>query len=144
VPVKAELISRIAGLARRGLACWVRGQGGRRTELLAAVRALPSAEALLALPRQRLDAVAERLPRALIANAQVHHAAYSRLAARLAPQMLRAPIGRHRERLAALVARAERAASGLIDRRLAAARSASCLRRSPITACWRAATSGSA
>jgi exodeoxyribonuclease VII large subunit len=117
VPVKAELISRIAGLTRRALACWARGQDGRRTELRAAVRALPSAEALLALPRQRLDAVAERLPRALIANAQVHHAAYSRLAARLAPQMLRIPISRNRERLTALAGRAERSMRVNRDRR---------------------------
>jgi exodeoxyribonuclease VII large subunit len=117
VPVKAELISRIAGLARRALACWARGQDGRRTELRAAVRALPTADTLLALPRQRLDAAAERLPRALIANAQVHHAAYSRLAARLVPQMLRIPIGRNRERLSALAARAERSMRVDRDRR---------------------------
>jgi exodeoxyribonuclease VII large subunit len=117
VPVKAELISRITGLARRALACWVRCQDGRRTELRAAVRALPTADALLALPRQRLDAAAERLPRALIANAQVHHAAYFRLAARLAPQMLRVPIGSNRERLGALAARAERSMQVNRDRR---------------------------
>jgi exodeoxyribonuclease VII large subunit len=117
VPVKAELISRIASLAHRTLGSWARGQDGRRTELRAAVRALPSADALLALPRQRLDAAAERLPRALIANAQVHHAAYSRLAARLAPQMLRIPIGRNRERLTALAGRAARSMRVDRDRR---------------------------
>src|ERR1700730_5029225 len=106
VPVKSDLISRIDGLRRRALACWGRGQDARRTELRAAARALPSADMLLALPRQRLDAAAERLPRALIANAQVHRTAYSRMAARLAPQMLRIPIARNRERLAGLAARA--------------------------------------
>src|ERR1700726_2164337 len=54
VPVKAELIARIDGLARRSLACWMRGQDHRRTELRAAARALPTAETLLGIPRQRL------------------------------------------------------------------------------------------
>jgi exodeoxyribonuclease VII large subunit len=43
VPVRAELLLRLAGLARRSLACWQRCQEGRRTELRAAARALASA-----------------------------------------------------------------------------------------------------
>ena len=99
VPVRIELIERVGGLARRSLACWARAHDHRRTELRAAVRALPSGEELLAVPRQRLDAAADRLPRALIANAQAHHAAYSRVAARLNPHTLRTPILRNRERV---------------------------------------------
>src|SRR5882762_2083992 len=102
VPVKSELIARVDGLGRRGLACWTRAQEHRRTELRAAARALPSAEALLAIPRQRLDACADRLPRALRANAQVHHTLLSRIAGRLTPQLLGARIGRENERLARL------------------------------------------
>jgi exodeoxyribonuclease VII large subunit len=105
VPVRVELIGRIDSLARRSLSCWARGQDHRRTELRAAVRALPSAETLLALPRQRLDGAAERLPRALVANAQVHHRAYSAIAARLTPQTLTGRILRDRERVAAFAAR---------------------------------------
>src|ERR1041385_4597393 len=63
VPVKSELIARVDNCARRALACWSRAQDHRRTELRAAARALPDAEELLATPRQRLDACAERLPR---------------------------------------------------------------------------------
>jgi exodeoxyribonuclease VII large subunit len=98
VPVKSELIARIDGLARRSLACWTRGQEHRRTELRAAARALPTADTLLSLPRQRLDACADRLPRALRANAQVHHTAFSRISGRLTPQMLRGQVERRRER----------------------------------------------
>ena len=65
----------------------------------AAARALPSAEELLAIPRQRLDACAERLPRALRANAQIHHTQFSRVAGRLAPQLLRSHVERRRVRL---------------------------------------------
>jgi exodeoxyribonuclease VII large subunit len=106
VPVRIELIERIDGLARRSLSSWARGHDHRRTELRAAARALPTADMLLALPRQRLDASADRLPRALIANAQAHHAAYTRVASRLTPHTLRIPILRSRERVQGLVGRA--------------------------------------
>src|SRR5579871_6314709 len=96
VPVKSELIARIDGLARRAFACWTRGQDHRRTELRAAVRALPSADTLLAIPRQRLDACADRLPRALRANAQMHHTDFSRIAGRLTPLLLRVGVARQR------------------------------------------------
>ncbi|MFL5069629.1 MAG: exodeoxyribonuclease VII large subunit, partial [Xanthobacteraceae bacterium] len=87
VPVRADLIAELMSKARRALACWQRAQDHRRTELRAAARALPNAEELLAIPRQRLDGCAERLPRALRANAQIHHTQFSRIAGRLAPQL---------------------------------------------------------
>jgi len=109
VPVRAELLMRVDSLATRSLACWQRCQEARRAELRAAARALPNAEELLALPRQRLDHAAARLPRALIANAQIHHRDFSRIASRLSPQILRARTSRCRELAAALVERAKRA-----------------------------------
>jgi exodeoxyribonuclease VII large subunit len=105
VPVRSELLMRIATQARRVQACWVRGQEARRTELRAAARALPSLDNLLAIPRQRLDAAADRLPRALRANAQVHHRQFDRVAARLSPQLLRTRLERCREWIAALAQR---------------------------------------
>src|SRR5712675_3002060 len=109
VPVRAELLVRVDSLARRSLACWQRGQEARRTELRAAMRALPTAEALLALPRQRLDQASSRLPRALIANAQIHHRQFSRVAGRLGPQVLRARLSRCGEVISALAQRGARA-----------------------------------
>jgi exodeoxyribonuclease VII large subunit len=70
---------------------------------------LPSVEQLLALPRQRLDSAGARLPRALIANAQSHHAQFSRIAGRLGPHVLRARITRCCEVLSALMERGRRA-----------------------------------
>ncbi|MCX7312239.1 MAG: exodeoxyribonuclease VII large subunit [Hyphomicrobiales bacterium] len=99
VPVRADLIAELMSKARRALACWQRSQDHRRTELRAASRALPNAEELLAIPRQRLDGCAERLPRALRANAQIHHTQFSRVAGRLAPQLLRGTVERRRLRL---------------------------------------------
>jgi exodeoxyribonuclease VII large subunit len=109
VPVRADLLMRVDSLARRSLACWHRCQEGRRTELRAAVRALPTAEELLALPRQRLDHAGARLPRALVANAQIHHREFSRIASRLGPQVLRTRMNRCRELVAALAERGTRA-----------------------------------
>src|SRR5260370_13213411 len=105
VPVRSDMIGRIDGLVRRALSCWARGQDGRRTELRAATRALPSADTLLAVPRQRLDGTADRLPRALIANAQVHHTVYSRIAGRLTAQSVAGRIARDRERVASFAMR---------------------------------------
>jgi exodeoxyribonuclease VII large subunit len=99
VPVRAELLSRIDSLARRNVTCWLRGQDARRTELRAAVRALPGAEDLLGLPRQRLDGASERLPLALKANAQLHHMRFSRAAAQLQPATLQTQLAGEVSRL---------------------------------------------
>jgi exodeoxyribonuclease VII large subunit len=117
VPVRLDLISRLDGLTRRSLACWHRCQEARRSELRAAIRALPTAEELLALPRQRLDQAGARLPRALIANAQIHHTHFSRVAGRLGPQLLRARMTRCCELVAALVERGKRAETVARQRR---------------------------
>jgi exodeoxyribonuclease VII large subunit len=118
VPVRADLLLRVDSLTRRSLACWHRCQEARRTELRAAIRALPSAEELLALPRQRLDHASARLPRALIANAQIHHRDFSRIASRLGPQILRTRMSRCGELVAALAERATRAEQVARRRRL--------------------------
>jgi len=109
VPVRIELVARVESLARRSLACWQRGQEARRSELRAAMRALPTAEELLALPRQRLDQASTRLPRALTANAQIHHARFARVAGRLGPQVLRGRMSRCTELVIALGERGKRA-----------------------------------
>jgi exodeoxyribonuclease VII large subunit len=97
VPVRAELIADLMNKARRALACWQRAQEGRRNELRALARALPKDP--LAEPRQDLDDLASRLPRALRANAQIHHTQFSRVAGRLSPQLLGAQVERRRLRL---------------------------------------------
>jgi exodeoxyribonuclease VII large subunit len=117
VPVRAEILVRIDGLARRSLACWQRGQEARRTELRAAIRALPDADELFALARQRLDHATARLPRALIANTQIDRVKFSRIAGRIEPRLLQRHMERWLERVTALRARAERAIENLLDNR---------------------------
>ncbi|HMK79079.1 MAG TPA: exodeoxyribonuclease VII large subunit [Xanthobacteraceae bacterium] len=117
VPVRIDLLTQIDGLARRQISCWARGLDARRTELRAAARALPSADALLAVPRQKLDTLSERLPRALKANAEIHHKQYLRCAARLSPQLLRSRVRSEGERVANLISRARRSADVARERR---------------------------
>ena len=100
VPVRSDLLAQIDSLAGRQRSCWARGMEARRTELSAATPALPGADELLAVPRQKLDSLSDRLPRALHANAQIHHKQYLRCASRLSPPLLRGRVQRSRDRLA--------------------------------------------
>jgi exodeoxyribonuclease VII large subunit len=117
VPVRSELLMRIATQARRVQACWLRGQEARRSELRAAARALPSLDNLLAIPRQRLDAASDKLPRALRANAHVHHRQFERIAGRLSPQLLRTRLVRCREWMATLTQRGALSRKVYLERR---------------------------
>jgi exodeoxyribonuclease VII large subunit len=105
VPVRADLIAELMSKARRALACWQRSQEARRNEVRSAARVLPTALRLIENKRQQFDEAAARLPRALRANAQLHHTQYSRVAGRLAPRLLRANVERRRLRLDACTQR---------------------------------------
>ena len=117
VPVRAELIVQVEGLARRTWSCWARRQDHRRTELRGLVRALPSADRLLGEPRQQLDAAGAALLRALKASAGAHRAALVRAETRLAVQSPRAQVGRARHQVETLEARGRRAVAVLQERR---------------------------
>jgi len=99
VPVRSELLVEIESLARRTMICWHRGQEGRRNELRAAARALPSASELLAIPRQRLDAAAAHLPRGLRANTHAHFRRFAGVSSRLTLRVLRGQVAQARHRL---------------------------------------------
>jgi exodeoxyribonuclease VII large subunit len=117
VPVRCELVADIEALGRRSRIGWSRSLEGRRTELRACIRAWPTPDALLGGPRQRADAAAERLPRALKANAQIHLTHYARTAVRLTPHMLRTRLVRDADRLREIAQRQERAIRALTERR---------------------------
>src|ERR1700682_1989493 len=99
VPVRAELFVEVSTLARRVMVCWQRGQEGRRNELRAAVRALPAASELLAIPRQRLYGAASSLPRALKANTHAHFRRFAATSARLTLRVLRGQVAQAKQRL---------------------------------------------
>ena len=75
-----------------------------------AERGLPRPEDLVALPRQRFDAVDRRLGRALLANTRAHAMRQARLAARLQPRLLEVRLSKAKDRLDHV---ARRAGAGL-------------------------------
>ncbi|HEY5379403.1 MAG TPA: exodeoxyribonuclease VII large subunit [Pseudolabrys sp.] len=118
VPVRADLLAQISACNARQIRAWQRGVAQRRTELLAAARALPAADELLADPRQRLDTLAKGLPRALRANAQLHHTHLTRAAARLTPRLLKLRLGRSSEIVVTLGERCKRARRVYLDKKV--------------------------
>jgi exodeoxyribonuclease VII large subunit len=100
VPVRSELLVEVASLARRTTLCWQRGQEMRRSELRAAVRALPGQGELLSIPRQRLDGATSALPRGLKANTHAHFRRFAGTSARLTIRVLRAQLAQAQHRLA--------------------------------------------
>src|SRR3979490_2067609 len=117
VPVRAELFVEVAGLTRRTMLCWQRGQEGRRNELRAAVRALPAAGELLAIPRQRLDGAAGALPRALKANTHAHFRRFAQSSARLTVRVLRGQVAQAKQRLTVSGERMTHSARSLLRKR---------------------------
>jgi exodeoxyribonuclease VII large subunit len=115
--VRAELFVEVASLARRTMLCWQRGQETRRNELRAAVRALPAAGELLAIPRQRLDGAASSLPRALKANTHAHFRRFAASSAKLTLGVLHAQVRHAAQRLAGNSQRLSHGARALVRRR---------------------------
>ncbi|MCW2272575.1 exodeoxyribonuclease VII large subunit [Rhodoblastus acidophilus] len=117
VPVRSELLANINALARRHDEAAFRLLDRRRGDLRALARALPQAENLLAIPRQRQDRAAERLSAALrsfVGMRRLALAEASRLLARHAPQ---AELQRVTGRLNTLKFRLEAAGRAFFERR---------------------------
>jgi exodeoxyribonuclease VII large subunit len=102
VPKYSELTEQTAKLALRLSTAAHRALDGMRAHLRAAVRGLPRRGDLLALPRQRFDAVERRLGRALIANTRAHAIQLARSSVRLNLRLLTARLARSHDRLDAL------------------------------------------
>jgi exodeoxyribonuclease VII large subunit len=99
VPRHSELTEQTGKLALRLGTAQRRAIDGMRTHLRAAARGLPRRGDLLALPRQRFDAVDRRLGRALLANTRAHGTRLARCASRLTLRLLEARLTRTRDRL---------------------------------------------
>ena len=117
VPKYSELLERLGELGRRAGQVIRRFLEERRSSLKALMRGLPRLQDLLALPRQRRDAAARRLPLSLLANSQRHRTRYERLASRHQPLLLSHRSRRERERLTGFERRASRALRQGVGRR---------------------------
>jgi exodeoxyribonuclease VII large subunit len=106
VPQYSELLEQTAKFGLRLGTAARRALEGMRAHLRAAVRGLPRRSDLLALPRQRFDAVERRLGRALLANTRAHAMQLARSTARLNTRLLEARLARTHDRLDALGGRA--------------------------------------
>ena len=115
VPVRAELAIDVRSFEQRALAGWLRNQEARRAAVRSAVRALPDADEVLALPRQRLDHAAAGLARALRANAHLHRVSFMRIGGRLSAHLLRMQVERRRERYAGAAHRLRASAAANVN-----------------------------
>jgi len=109
VPVRTELLAQTLDLERRALRCFGKGMEDRRRHLAQLARVLPRAESLFAAPRQRLDAVSDKLQHGLSRNLKVHEVRFNKAGSRLRDRMLRDRMAVCGERAQALGARATRA-----------------------------------
>ncbi|GAB4225911.1 MAG: exodeoxyribonuclease VII large subunit [Methyloligellaceae bacterium] len=120
VPKQSDLLARLLEVARRLDIAMRRTLERHRAALTAASRGLPRPGDLLALPRQRLDTAAARLPGALLASARRHGLRLAHVSGRLRPGLLAQRTALARERLARLEQRARRAFILSVQRRRAA------------------------
>lgn len=116
VPVKAELEAQLAALGARLSICMSRHMDHSRRELRDLMRALPSLDQLLALPRRRFDEATARLGRGLELTALNKRRMLERPASRLRPDILSARIAERRQRLGEQMLKAERIIERSIDR----------------------------
>jgi exodeoxyribonuclease VII large subunit len=109
VPKYSELIETLEKFRMRKRTAVCRVLSDIRTHLKASSRGLPKLQDLIALPRQRFDAIDRRLSRALLANTRAHGTRLARISGRLSPAPIVQKHSRCRERLDALEQRAGQA-----------------------------------
>ena len=102
VPVRGELLGQVREFGSRAERCARRTVERGGEQLQALLRHWPAPDALLAPQRQRLDELAERLPRALRGRLDRARGELGRAGGALRPALLESAHARARERLDAL------------------------------------------
>ena len=102
VPVRSELFAQLSDLARRGHACLARQSDRARERYELTTCRWPQPDTLFAPAVQRLDDLAERLPRSLAARASHARADLNGVAPRLRGEMLSDRVTRASEKLSSL------------------------------------------
>ncbi|MDO1580695.1 exodeoxyribonuclease VII large subunit [Rhizobium oryzicola] len=108
VPVKAELDAQLASLTARLSGSTSRQMDNRRQSLRALVRALPSLDQLLALPRRRFDEAAAGLGRGLEKTAIAKRRSFERATAGLRLELLTNRLAERRRHIGEQILRKER------------------------------------
>ena len=116
VPVRAELEAQLASLAARLQGGMTRQMDQRRQAVRALLRALPSLDQILALPRRRFDEAAAGLGRGLELNTLNKRRSFERTASHLRPDILSNRIAERRQQLGERMTRAERTIERMLDR----------------------------
>lgn len=119
VPVRADLVAQVNDAQTRLLRAQTRRLEQTRNHLDGLARGLPKLEDMLALPAQRLDAVAQRLGGGLATNINRQAARLTQSAARLTPTALNTRLRFAAERLNGFMARAVRQLNSQINRQQA-------------------------
>jgi exodeoxyribonuclease VII large subunit len=117
VPVKIELAAMLVDLSRRHIGAALRAIAQRRAEWRALVRALPRADDIIALPRQRCDRASTQLSNFVATALDRRRIVLGRLAHRLANQAPQAKMARAGQRLEALEHRLRHCLTVAKDRR---------------------------
>ena len=102
VPVRVDLLAQVRELGARAERCTRRTHERASEQLQAMLRHWPARDELLAPQRQRVDELADRLPRALKGRLDRARGELGHAAGALRPGLLRAAHSRAGERLAAL------------------------------------------
>ncbi len=100
VPVRSELMALLGELGHRSASCLARRSERSRERLDLTASRWPEPQALLAPRQQRLDDIAERLPRSLAARAGHSRADLNLVAGRLRRDLLDQRVERLRDKLA--------------------------------------------
>jgi exodeoxyribonuclease VII large subunit len=117
VPVRSELLANLVDLDGRLRRAALRLAERRRADLRALLRALPTGEAILAMPRQRLDAALARLRSRSREGFDARSLALAHLSRRLARQSPQARLAGLAERRRGLAQRLARVRATLTERR---------------------------
>ncbi|MFB9949830.1 exodeoxyribonuclease VII large subunit [Rhizobium puerariae] len=107
VPVKADLDAQVANLTARLRGCASRQMDLRRQSVRALVRALPSLDQLLALPRRRFDEAAAGLGRGLERTTVAKRRVFERASSGLRLELLTNRLAQQRQLLADRLGRGE-------------------------------------
>ena len=117
VPVRADLVAELSSLEARRARAIARVLAERKLRVDAAARALPSPDDVMAIVRQRLDAIGQRLPAGLKSNLQRHAVALANQRGRLSLRRVQDRVADLTRRITDLGERQKRAMAQSLTRR---------------------------